>query len=105
MLISLMSLITTILIIDINYVFAYNKYDKTNSNDNDVVNQNDDQNNQCKDSARCDNQSLEQLNNQNNQCKDSARCINQSTSNIVVCREKSVCLVQFQGPFELLNPY
>ena len=59
------------------------------------------QNNQCRDDAKCDNQSLEQLNNQVNQCRDGANCVNESVSNIFVCEERSLCLIQYEGPFRI----
>ncbi len=114
---SVITLITLFLVINTNYIFA-DKIDSSNlveqadvepsqdqiSLDRDII-QDNYQNNQCKDDAKCDNQSLEQLNNQNNQCKDDAKCINESVSNIFVCEERSLCLIQYEGPFELLNPY
>ena len=114
---SVITLITLFLVINTNYIFA----DKIDSSDlfeqsdvepsQDQINldrdiiQDNYQNNQCKDDAKCDNQSLEQLNNQNNQCKDDAKCVKESVSNIFVCEERSLCLIQYEGPFELLNPY
>ena len=98
-------------IINTNYVFAVNKDTQVESNDDDTGKQKRDliqdnyQDNQCRDGANCDNQSLEQLNNQVNQCRDGANCVNKSISNIYVCEEKSLCLIQYEGPFELLNPY
>ncbi len=100
--VTLIPIITLILIINTNYVFANNNDDQTDIN---KANQYNDQNNHCRDNSKCDNQSLEQLNNQNNHCRDNSKCINQSTSNIVVCKERSLCLIQYQGPFELANPY
>ncbi|MDR4492799.1 MAG: hypothetical protein R2685_18220 [Candidatus Nitrosocosmicus sp.] len=111
--ITLITMIALFIVVNTNYSFA-NKMDKDNyaNNFDDMkdqetsdVNQDNYQNNHCKDSAKCENQSLEQLNNQNNHCKDSANCINESVSNIFVCEEKSLCLIQYEGPFELLNPY
>lgn len=110
MMISMISMITLFSIINTNYVFADNK-DPENQNMEDTDEEGQDliqdnyQNNQCRDSAKCENQSLEQLNNQVNQCRDGANCVNESVSNIFVCEEKSVCLIQYEGPFELLNPY
>ncbi|VFJ12842.1 hypothetical protein [Candidatus Nitrosocosmicus franklandus] len=117
MILTLITMITLFLVIDTNYIFA----DKIDSGEfldvskqaqtenqvdesKDIV-QDNNQNNQCRNSAKCENQSLEQLNNQNNQCRDSAKCINESVSNIFVCEERSLCLIQYEGPFELLNPY
>jgi hypothetical protein len=113
MMITLITMITLFLVVNTNYSFA-DKIDKDDSIKNyadvkdqetsDVV-QDNYQNNHCRDNAECENQSLEQLNNQNNQCQDSANCMNKSVSNIFVCEEKSLCLIQYEGPFELLNPY
>jgi len=110
-------MITLFLFVNTNYIFA-DKIDSSEfadeaqgvqpENQADEVkdiNQDNHQNNHCKDSAKCENQSLEQLNNQNNHCKDSAKCVNESVSNIFVCEERSLCLIQYEGPFELLNPY
>jgi len=110
MIISVISMIMIFSIINTNYVFADNKdtlsktSDDTDDQSTDLV-QDNYQNNQCRDDAKCDNQSLEQLNNQVNQCKDGANCVNESVSNIFVCEENSLCLIQYEGPFELLNPY
>ena len=110
MIISVISMITLFSIINTNYVFADNKdtqvkvKESTDEQNRDLV-QDNYQNNECRDDAKCDNQSLEQLNNQVNQCRDGANCINESISNIFVCEEKSLCLIQYEGPFELLNPY
>ncbi len=114
---SLITMITLFLVINTNYIFA-DKIDSSELSDevqdvqpenqpDDVkdINQDNYQSNHCKDSAKCENQSLEQLNNQNNHCKDSAKCVNESVSNIFVCEERSLCLIQYEGPFELLNPY
>ncbi len=117
MILSVITLITLFLVINTNYIFADNydssEYlgqtddglDKNQINTEREIIQDNYQNNQCRDNAKCDNQSLEQLNNQNNQCKDNAKCINESVSNIFVCEERSLCLIQYEGPFELLNPY
>ena len=111
MMISMISIITLFSVINTTYVFADNKdpeiqimEDDTDEQGRDLI-QDNYQNNQCKDSAKCENQSLEQLNNQVNQCRDGANCVNESVSNIFVCEERSVCLIQYEGPFELLNPY
>ena len=114
---SLITMITLFLVMNTNYIFA-DKIDSTEALDKSegVQSKNQDnegreliqdnyQNNRCTDSAKCENQSLEQLNNQNNQCRDSANCVNESVSNIFVCEERSLCLIQYEGPFELLNPY
>jgi len=111
MMISMISIITLFSVINTTYVFADNKdpeiqimEDDTDEQGRDLI-QDNYQNNQCKDSAKCENQSLEQLNNQVNECRDGANCVNESVSNIFVCEERSVCLIQYEGPFELLNPY
>jgi|ERR1044072_2421293 hypothetical protein len=110
MIIFVISMIMIFSIMNTNYAFADNKDTQVKTNE-DTDDQNKDlvqdnyQNNQCKDDAKCDNQSLEQLNNQVNQCRDAANCVNESVSNIFVCEEKSLCLIQYEGPFELLNPY
>ena len=107
---SMISMITLFSIINTNYVFADNIDPETQSNEDtdeqgrDLI-QDNYQNNECRDSAKCENQSLEQLNNQINQCREGANCVNESVSNIFVCEERSVCLIQYEGPFELLNPY
>jgi hypothetical protein len=111
MMISMISMITLFSVINTTYVFADNKDPEIQTKEDDTDEQGRDliqdnyQNNQCKDSAKCENQSLEQLNNQVNQCRDGANCVNESVSNIFVCEERSVCLIQYEGPFELLNPY
>jgi hypothetical protein len=111
MMISMISIITLFSVINIPYVFADNKDPEIQTKEDDTDEQGQDliqdnyQNNQCRDSAKCENQSLEQLNNQVNQCRDGANCVNESVSNIFVCEERSVCLIQYEGPFELLNPY
>jgi hypothetical protein len=111
MMISMISIITLFSVINTTYVFADNKDPEFQTKEDDTDEQGQDliqdnyQNNQCKDSAKCENQSLEQLNNQVNQCRESANCANESVSNIFVCKERSVCLIQYEGPFELLNPY
>lgn len=102
-LICIIFIITIIPIINTNNVFGDNK-DQLN-NDLKSIDQDNNQDNQCKDTAKCENQSIDQLNNQNNQCRDNAKCINHSTSNVYVCEEKSLCLIQYQGPFELSSPY
>ena len=112
MILTLITMITLFLAINTNYIFA-DKIDSSelleaseeNKNEGRDIIQDNNQNNQCRDSAKCENQSLEQLNNQNNQCRDSAKCVNESVSNIFVCEERSLCLIQYEGPFELLNPY
>ncbi len=59
----------------------------------------------CKGSDKCTVESQQQQTNQDMSCVKSAKCINQSTSHIVICKESSLCLVQYDGPFELSNPY
>lgn len=107
-LITMITFVTLYSVLNSNYAFAV-KNDISDSNiDSDyesTINQENYQNNECRDDANCENQSLEQLNNQNNQCKDDANCVNESISNIFICEEKSLCLIQYEGPFELLNPY
>ena len=95
------SLIVTILIINTNYAFAKeqdlsqeNKDTDTNSNDKD-----------CKGSDKCTIESQKQQTNQDMSCVNSAKCINQATSHIVICKESSLCIVQYDGPFELSSPY
>ena len=111
MMISMISIITLFSVINTTYVFADNKDPEIQTNEDATDEQGQDfiqdnyQNNQCKDSAKCENQSLDQLNNQVNECRDGANCVNESVSNIFVCEERSVCLIQYEGPFELLNPY
>lgn len=110
MMITMITMITLFSIINTNYVFADNKDPETQTKESideqtrDLV-QDNYQNNQCRDESKCENQSLEQLNNQINQCREGANCVNESVSNIFVCEERSLCLIQYEGPFELLNPY
>lgn len=93
---SLITMITLFLVVNTNYIFA-DKIDSSESlNKNEDV-QSDDQSNEGRD--------IIQDNYQNNHCRDSAECVNESVSNIFVCEEKSLCLIQYEGPFELLNPY
>lgn len=61
--------------------------------------------NDCETKSECNTPSLEQLNNQDNQCEGNAKCTNESFSNIVYCKDNSLCLFQYEGPFKLLNPY
>jgi hypothetical protein len=90
--ITLITMVALFIGINTNYSFA-NKMDKDN-----YANTFDD----MKDQETSD---VNQDNYQNNHCQDSANCINESVSNIFVCEEKSLCLIQYEGPFELLNPY
>lgn len=112
-----------ILLIMITLIFTnlsiYNKYAfasdnlTLNNNNGKTSNQNSKQNIQCKNSFRCDNQSEQQQQQQQQQqktkqkieCDINAKCTNFSTSNIVVCTERSVCLLQYNGPFQMVNPY
>src|SRR3712207_9592786 len=110
MFIVIISLMGLFVSMNINNAFANNNELDSNYKDKDIENSHADkygdksieqdnyQNNQCKDSANCDNKSVEQLNNQNIFCKDYANCVNESTSNIIVCEEKALCLVQYNGP-------
>jgi transcription initiation factor TFIID subunit TAF12 len=95
-----------------NYAFAENNLPLKNIN-NKELNQDSKQNIQCKSTIRCDNQSEQQQQQQQQQqktrqkidCNVNAKCTNYSTSNIVVCTEHSVCLLQYEGPFQMVNPY
>jgi hypothetical protein len=96
------------LVIFTNYAFALENFSDNNSNSKDS-NQQNKQTIQCKNSFKCDNQSQQQQHQQktkqNIDCAVNAKCTNYSTSNIVFCSEHSVCLLQYQGPFQLANPY
>jgi hypothetical protein len=94
------SLIATILIINTDYVFA-KEHDLPQENKNADTSPEKD----CKGSDKCTIESQQQQTNQDMSCVKSAKCINQSTSHIVICKENSMCLVQYDGPFELSNPY
>ena len=95
-----------------NYAFAEDNL-PLKSSDEKVSNQNSKQNILCKSTIRCDNQSEQQQQQQQQQqktrqkieCNVNAKCTNYSTSNIVVCNERSVCLLQYNGPFQMVNPY
>ncbi|MGN6624106.1 MAG: hypothetical protein ACTHKF_06165 [Candidatus Nitrosocosmicus sp.] len=93
-----------------NYAFASDNLPLTEKNDK-TPNQNSKQNIECKSSIRCDNQSEQQQQQQQQktkqkiECDINAKCTNFSTSNIVVCTERSVCLLQYDGPFQMVNPY
>lgn len=110
---TLVTIIMLFIVVNTNYSFAdmldkgklANTFVSDKDQESSDVIQDNYQNNHCRDSAKCENQNLEQLNNQNNHCRDGANCINKSVSNIFVCEEKSLCLIQYEGPFELLNPY
>ncbi len=98
-------LVAVILITHVNYSFADNNDQLDNGMNNKEekhVNVKDDD---CDTKFECNIPSLEQLNNQDNQCEGNARCTNESFSNIVLCKDNSLCLFQYEGPFELLNPY
>ncbi|HEY0580352.1 MAG TPA: hypothetical protein VGC75_06565 [Candidatus Nitrosocosmicus sp.] len=82
--IMIISVIVINSIININYVFAIKNNSLSSDNNGNGVNQ---------------------MNKQNIKCNIDAKCTNYSTSNIVVCKERSVCLIQYEGPFELSNPY
>jgi predicted Holliday junction resolvase-like endonuclease len=106
-LIMIIPVIVINLIININYVFAI-KNDSLSSDNNSMdVNQKNKQNLQCNINAKCNNQSQQHQiqTHQDLKCNINAKCTNYSTSNLVVCKERSVCLIQYEGPFELLNPY
>jgi hypothetical protein len=120
------SLIATILIINTNYAFAKkqdlsqenkdtgedckgsdrctieSQQDLSQKNKDTDMNSNEED---CKGSDRCTIESQQQHTNQDMSCVKSEKCINQATSNIVICKESSLCLVQYDGPFELSSPY
>ena len=120
------SLIATILIINTNYAFA-KKHDLSQENKDtdedcrgsdkctiesqqDLSQKNKDTDlnpyeKDCGASDKCTVESQQQKTNQDMSCVNSAKCINQATSHIVVCKESSLCLVQYDGPFEISNPY
>ncbi len=109
----MLSLIFINLIININYIFAIkndsipsiNKGSSSSDGTSKDSNQKNNQNIQCNINADCENQSQQQQTHQNTQCNTNSKCITYSTSNIVICKERSVCLVQYEGPFQLANPY
>jgi predicted Holliday junction resolvase-like endonuclease len=94
------------LIINIDYVFAVKRHSLHNSNSKDAT-QKTKQNIQCAIDTKCNNQSQQQQQKtkQNIQCAIDAKCSNYSTSNNVICKDRSVCLIQYEGPFQLANPY
>ncbi len=121
------SLIATILIINTNYAFA-KKHDLSQKNEDtdegcggssdkctiesqhDLSQKNEDTDlspneEDCRGSDKCTIESQQQQTDQDMSCVNSAKCINQATSHIVVCKESSLCLVQYDGPFEISNPY
>ena len=94
--------------ININYVFAVkNNLIHNNGGGGKDAHQKSKQNAQCKNNVMCDNQSFQQQQStkQNIQCNVHAQCTNYSTSNIVLCKDRSLCLIQYEGPFVLSNPY
>ncbi len=93
-------------IININYVLAFKRESIHNSTDK-YIQQKSKQNIQCSVNANCNNQAAQQqqTTRQNIQCDVDAKCNNYSNSNMVVCKERSVCLFQYDGPFRLANPY
>jgi hypothetical protein len=93
-----------ILMINVDYAFASNN-DKTDKGTNKEVKRDNIEDNDCRTEIECAVPSLEQLNNQDNQCKGNAKCNNESFSNIVLCKDRALCLFQYEGPFKLLNPY
>jgi hypothetical protein len=102
----MITLIVLNLVINIDYVFAVKRNSIHNSDSKDA-NQKTKQNIQCDVDAKCNNQSQQQQQKtkQNIQCDVDAKCTNYSTSNNVVCKDRSVCLIQYEGPFQLANPY
>jgi hypothetical protein len=120
------SLIATILIINTNYAFAKeqdlsqenkdtaedckgsdkctieSQQDLSQKNKDTDMNSNEED---CKGSDKCTIESQQQQTNQDMSCVKSAKCINQATSHIVICKESSLCFVQYDGPFELSSPY
>ena len=107
-LIILITLISINLVLFTNYSFALENASNNNSNDR-SSNQESKQNVQCKNTLKCNNQSQQQQHQQQTKqkidCAINAKCTNYSTSNIVFCSERSVCLLQYEGPFQLANPY
>jgi hypothetical protein len=97
-------LVTIILIINLDYAFASNN-DQLDNDINKEVKRDNIENNNCNSEVECAIPPLEQLNNQDNQCKGNAKCTNESISNIVLCKDRALCLFQYEGPFKLLNPY
>jgi hypothetical protein len=79
----IITLIIFNLIINIDYAFAVKRNFIHNTNSKDA----------------------NQKTKQNIECDIDAKCSNYSTSNNVVCKDRSVCLIQYQGPFQLANPY
>ena len=104
----MITLLFTNLVLYTNYGFTLENYSDNNSNSR-SSNQESKQNIHCKNSFKCDNQSQQQQHQQKTKqeidCAINAKCTNYSTSNIVYCSEHSVCLLQYEGPFQLANPY
>ena len=98
-------LVSVILTSHINYSFADNNDQLGNGINNKEEKHDNVKDNDCDTKFDCDTLSLEQLNDQDNQCEGNAKCTNESFSNIVLCKDNSLCLFQYEGPFELLNPY
>ena len=98
-------LVAVILVIHVNYAFAANNDHLDLGIGNKVEKHYNVKNNDCDTKVGCNTPSLEQLHNQDNQCEGNAKCTNESFSNIVLCKDNSLCLFQYEGPFELLNPY
>jgi hypothetical protein len=98
-------LVAVILVIHVNYTFADNNDQLDNGVNNKAEKYDSGNNNDCDAEFECNIPSLEQLHNQDNQCDGNAKCTNESFSNIVLCKDNSLCLFQYEGPFELLNPY
>jgi hypothetical protein len=94
-----------ILIINVNYAFADNNDQLDSNSQSKEVKQDNIKDNYCTTQVECETPSLEQLNNQDNQCDGNAKCTNESFSNIIFCKEHALCLFQYEGPFELLNPH
>ena len=98
-------LVALILTIHVNYGFAANNDQLYNDINNKEEKHVSVKGNDCDTEFECNAPSLEQLNDQGNQCEGNAKCTNESFSNIVLCKDNSLCLFQYEGPFELLNPY
>ncbi len=98
-------LVAVNLVIHVNYAFAANNDHLDPGIGNKEEKHYNVKNNDCDTKFKCNTPSLEQLHNQDNQCEGNAKCTNESFSNIVLCKDNSLCLFQYEGPFELLNPY
>ncbi len=98
-------LVAVILVIHVNYTFADND-DRLDPDIGNIGEKHDNvKNDDCDGKFECNIPSLKQLHNQDNQCEGNAKCTNESFSNIVLCKDSSLCLFQYEGPFEMLNPY